>query len=226
MALTRTRQQIREEARSLADLPEADSLVLDTTLNTWIDRYHKDLYELLWGTAGRHYFLKDGTLTGTGPTLDLPADFLDLEGIYYTDTRGQAVQALPPDYYPFADEVTEAVSFRMRYVPTPTMMTSDSDTLDTIVGWDDFIVYNLTADLLAVEQNENLRWTTKAEEAKARIIALAGNRKAGPVLRKGWRHIGLRSSQYDVHRFRAPQDEFYYQLKNGNQITFYRVGKS
>lgn len=195
MTDTLTLLELRTRVRQRADM-ENSSFVSDSELNGYINESYKELYDLLI-ESGEDYFITSTTFTITsGNTQALPATFYKLKGVDdLTDPNSPAtVGDLPfaernmynepffevlPQYgsnvryrvmgsnlafYP----ITRAQkTYRLWYVPTVTIMTSDSDTCDGIQGWNEYVVVDAAIKCRIKEESS----TTELNQAKVRLVS-------------------------------------------------------
>lgn len=179
MALTQTLLQIRNNVRKLADVEGTTALLRhpDADLNDYINRGIAAFYRLLSLTVADQRFTATSTLTTSSGTANysLAADFDSLISIDVTANGVKSwIVAYEMNERPaLTDPATSYTgipfTYRLRgsniellptpggtytvtlwYVPATSQLVSDSDTVDTIVRLDDYIIA-YAARLIAVK---------------------------------------------------------------------------
>lgn len=115
-----------------------------------------------------------------------------LGGAQYAGTATE-----PYPYLELLPAPTENVAIRLIYLPISSVATDDespgSETIDGINGYEEFIVCDVAARILAIEESDTSYWVGRREQIRARIAGLAGARDAGHperiVDRRGQRAI-------------------------------------
>lgn len=89
----------------------------------------------------------------------------------------------PYPYLELLPAPTENVALRLIYLPISSVATDDEspgdETIDGINGYEEFIVCDVTARILAIEESDTSYWIGRREQIRARIAGLAGARDAG-----------------------------------------------
>jgi hypothetical protein len=159
-----TLAQFITRARQLGDYAEDDGVFTDAVMTPWVNEALGDYCAIL----DKHhagYRDKSGTVStiANTATVALPADFLKLRAIdlSYGGKWGDLDRWTPETARSFTSTGTpvaylrvganlelfptpDAVySIRLRYVPTPTVLTSGSDSIDVPAGWEGFIVQSI-----------------------------------------------------------------------------------
>ena len=70
----------------------------------------------------------------------------------------------------FLPTPSEATSIRIGYIPSPTELATDSDTLACLPGWDRWIVHDVTAIVLAAEESDAGTWIALRDQVWSREI--------------------------------------------------------
>jgi len=70
-------------------------------------------------------------------------------------------------------------SYRIWYVPSATVLTSDSSTLDGINGWEEYVVVDAARKCLDKEESDTRALVVEKEALRQRIIAASARRDAG-----------------------------------------------
>ena len=192
MALTQTREQVRDNVRRLTDTRGANALLRhpNADLNEYINRGYAALYRKLTMMVPDQRFLASDTITTSdGVSVEsLPADFDHLISIdllangrltwltsYEMPERPALADpmstgfGIPMTYRLRGSNIellpvpTAAYDITLWYVPTVTQFASDGATFDTIVRLDDYVI---SYACLAVEVR-NKNWAAVAEHRTA-----------------------------------------------------------
>ena len=207
MANTFTLAQLKTRARERSDM-ENSTFISDSELLSYINASHAELYDILVSKFEDYYTIKTTTTVATGAsTITLPSDFYKLRGVdFQLDTNtwvavgkfnfiernvlnrsivrrgagfretqyrviGGEIQIEPED--------SAHGEYRIWYTPLPTLLSADTDTVDGINGWEEYIVIDAAIKMLAKEESS----TTHLEREKAamleRIETMAANRDSG-----------------------------------------------
>ncbi len=208
MALTRTLAQLRTAAKSRCDM-ENSSLVADSEWLRFINLGYAELYDKLVRARGFDYYGTTGTVNtvaGTA-TVALPTTMYKLWGVsasiggsdtplrrmeiserddFGGSTANSSWQSGSPPWYmvrgaslllrPVPDGVYTVTFW---YVPHITALSADSDTVDGVNGWEEYI--EITAAIQAVIKEEGDAAPLLNERARmdARIDAMASDRDEG-----------------------------------------------
>lgn len=62
------------------------------------------------------------------------------------------------------------------YIPAPTKLVADTDTLDGQAGWEDFILYSVAVDIKNIQNEDSSAFKRSAMEEEARITKMAATR--------------------------------------------------
>jgi hypothetical protein len=189
--------QLRERSRQRADLQNND-FIEDTELNAYINSSNAELHELLVGAYGTDYKLESHTFTSTvgEDEYDLPADFFELRGIdmyvggewhnvhrFNFNERNRSDVAeikyrLHGDKIKFSPIPDTGTQFRLWYTPTATPLTNDSDTLDDVNNWGEYIIIDAAIKMRIKEESDISALVMQKQSITARIQNIAANRDA------------------------------------------------
>lgn len=201
-----TLSTLRTRVRQQAD-QESSTFISDSELTYYINNSAAELHGLLC-TLYEDYYLSsvEFTLTSSN-TYTLPSGFFKLRGLDYSNAgswisvprfsfeernkwqeryqRGDlevwrayrlmqgAIYVLPEDDY--------AGTYRLWYLLNYTAMSSDSDTLSDLMGWDEYVVVDAAIKCLQKEESDASLLMARKAELRKRIEAEAANRDAsGP----------------------------------------------
>lgn len=153
--------------------------------NAAINLQAQRLYDRLVAAGPPEYYATDATLTTVAGTLasSLPAGFRSLVGVFAQEGSTARLREL----YPVRggtrlayDAPQGAYAVTLRYVPTYTAMSGDSDTLDAVSGWDNLVALLAARDALMAEQVPTDQVQQLIAEEEARVSQMAPRRGGGP----------------------------------------------
>ncbi len=197
--MTTTLLQMRTRIRQRADM-EHTEFVTDDELDQLINTEYKELYGLLV----RHSLQRTetvGTITADGSTdYDLPADFYSLISVFRVE--GNARVRLPRHGERFRPGPVSgpATSYRVvnftlelypqpasgtyeyLYIPVPTDLEVDADTLDGVLGWEELVV--LGAAIKCLDKEEAT--TDHLERQKNTLIKRIQDEAAAVEFTENW----------------------------------------
>lgn len=205
---TITLANLRTRARDRANM-ENSTFVSDSIFNTYINYAISDLRDIITSKVGEDYFATSSfsTLTTNQETLALPADFYKLlwievleYGTKYTRLNrfevNEQPNGLPYSYNSFlkyrlrADNVwfqpisaTGGKTVRIWYVPLPTALSSDLDTLNGYNGWDEYVVLLAARKAVVKEEQDTSGIDAEIIALNQRIEAMAPNRDQAQPMR-------------------------------------------
>ncbi len=208
MARNVTLLSLRTQAKQRADMVNS-SFVSDSEWNSYINASATELYDILVSAYADYYVSTGSLsiLNGTD-TYSLPTDFYKLLGVdLVIDANGNAVTLKPYNlqqrnaflFTPtwntvglaylryhmqgqsikFVPMPTTAQTVRILYVPALATLSGDSDTLDGVDGWEEFIV--IDSAIKAKQKQEDDVGTLQGQKGAIirRITEMAANRDAG-----------------------------------------------
>jgi hypothetical protein len=94
-----------------------------------------------------------------------------LDPIFYRIGERGSSNARMIDFLP---SPTASHTINIYYIPTAPQLVNDDDTFDAVNGWEDYIVWDVVAALLAKEESDMSYAIGKRESIKRRIESLAG----------------------------------------------------
>lgn len=101
---------------------------------------------------------------------NVPTNFLGITGLRYR---------LEGNYLEFIPQPASNQTVRLRYIPRPTVLLSDSDILDGISGWDEYVIVDSAIKALQKEESDVSVLMAQKMALLKRIEAAASNRDAG-----------------------------------------------
>lgn len=202
MARSKTRLQIRSNARQLAD-QENSTFITDSQANYWIDQALAGLWEMLVDADPDRYITSPYALATTPGTYvyALPADCYKVRALWHvrgTNDRDR-VEPIPlaeapkymtrhttsifgnERYYLRGDNVVfvsdpAGEDYELLYIPAPRLLASDVDTFDGIAGWENWIEYTVAMQMMDKEEADSSALFREREKIEARIKKSASNR--------------------------------------------------
>ena len=198
---------IRTNAKAFADM-EKSKLVSDTLWLNFINKGYKRLYDLLVSKF-EDYYVGDPTaftVVSGASSYSLPADFYKLRGVDRDIGGGEYVEIFP---FNFVDRNRKRLATRFRsietrvryrivgnkliftpadlapgsyqlwYVPRATDLTQDSDTVDGVNGWEEYIELDAAIKALIKEESDPSALMAERAKIEERIETMAANRDVG-----------------------------------------------
>lgn len=203
MASNKTLSEIRTRVRQRADMEASTDFMPDSEINTYINSAYKELYAML-DQHGMMHTETLQTITADGSTYyALPSDYYATLGVW----KDEGNYSRPLKVYGFKDRpftgpsVTgEAYAYRVTneyielyprpssgtyyhsYHPVVTELSSDSDTLNGVNGWEEFVVIDAAIKCLMKEESDTRALMMERERIVARIEMEAEQRNMGESL--------------------------------------------
>lgn len=212
MARTATLLELRTQARQRADMVNSQ-FVSDAELTSYINASYTELYDLLIAQYEDYHATSSNIsiVAGTN-TYSLPSDFYKLLGVdLVVDAQGNAVTLKPfvfaernayvftptwnmvglaylryhiiDDSIRFMPVPTTTQTVKLWYVPALTKLSGDSDTVDGVSGWEEYIVVDAVIKMLQKEESDAQTFMLQKEQLKKRIEKMAANRDPGSPMR-------------------------------------------
>jgi hypothetical protein len=163
---------------------ENSEFVTDAEITQLINTAYKELYALLVGfSLHRAESVQSITADGSASS-DLSADFFSLIGVYRTYDEDKVPLERFPDKFRPGSRTGDATMYRIQgvdlvlypkpssgtyevlYIPVPAELSSGSDTLDGVMGWEEFVVLDASIAVLDKEGSD----TTKLEMRREKIL--------------------------------------------------------
>jgi hypothetical protein len=168
LAEVRTRALQRADMEYNSAVAGGNRYVTTTELNQLINVSYKRLYGTLV-RYGMHRAETTYAITGDGrfSTYDLPADMYAILGVYRVEDSGDSVYLGRHDHRhrPNTQRTNDASTYRVVgadiqfspypadgtyhvvYVPGPADLSADSDTIDSVLGWEEYVVIDVAIKL-------------------------------------------------------------------------------
>lgn len=206
--LTVTLSQLRTQTRQRADM-ENTQFVSDSELNDYLNASAAELNDLLIGTYEDYRLstYSISVVAGTA-SYNLPSDFYKLRGVdLVLDNVGNAVTLKPfnfgernaymftptwnvvglaylryhikDDQIMFVPVPNNASTVKLWYIPCITRMSSDSDTLDGVNGYEEYVIIDAAIKMKIKEESDISELLAQKQAMKMRIEAMAAGRDAG-----------------------------------------------
>jgi len=207
MANTVTLATLRTRARERSDMVNS-SFVSSAELLQYINASYSELYDLMVGKFEDYYTVSSTETIAQGAnTITLPTDFYKMRGLDYqldannwvlvskfnfanrnqlNRSTARSVRGVTALQYRIVGntiriepESAAPGTYRLWYTPIYTPLSAESDTVDGINGWEEYVVIDAAIKMLAKEESS----TTHLEKEKAamlqRIEVMAQSRDSG-----------------------------------------------
>lgn len=191
MARNVTLLDLRTRVRQRADA-ENDPHVTDTEIDGLINNANTAFYDDLISSAPPDYFRTSYTFSTANGTVAyaLPADFYKLRQLYVIDQTGifrplEQVDEVARHSYRAPNSVC---SMRLDYIPVPTGLVNNTDEMDGINGWDEFIVLTAAIDIKNKKEDDASALIRKRNEVQERMRKMAPRDEGAPrhVIRRNY----------------------------------------
>lgn len=206
--LTVTLSQLRTQARQRADM-ENSTFVSDAELNTYINASYAELYDLLVGVFEDYNLTSGNiAILANTSAYSLPSDFYKLRGVdLVLDALGNAVTLKPFNFQErnsymftptwnvvglsylryhiqgnqmkFVPVPNTNQTVKLWYIPAISRLSQDSDTVDGVNGFEEYIVIDAAMKMRIKEESDIQELVMQKEAMRQRIMSMAANRDAG-----------------------------------------------
>ncbi len=188
MAVTLT--VLRDRIRQRADMENATDFIPDSELNTYVNSAYKELYGmLLHHDMMRTETTQSITITGAA-SYSLPSDYFVTIGVFEViDTEHRRIPRSRVQDRPFAGVTNAGDAYEYRtandsielyphptagtyvhiYVPLITELSADSDTMNGVNGWEEFIILDAAIKCLHKEESDARHLQIEREGIRERI---------------------------------------------------------
>lgn len=200
--------ELRTQARQLADM-EDNNFVTDSELNNYINFGIAELHDILVESYGSDYYLNSSSGTTVSGTADyaLPSDFYKLRGVdiklngsdwynikpfnfnernRFEDFGSWTLMGLTNIRYRllgnnvrFTPAPDGALDYRLWYIPVATKLSADSDSLNDINQYSDFVIITAAMKMLNKEESDVSTLAAERQRIINRLEHAAQNRDAG-----------------------------------------------
>lgn len=140
------------------------------------------LYDILV-TAYENYYVADPvefTISSSTDTYPLPDDFYKLIGVDWKLANNEYITLRNFNEIERNSTITTRTiptgTVRLRYVPAPQVISSISDTIDGVSGWDALLVTDIAIAMMTAEESDTRALERKRQEQLSRIIPAAADR--------------------------------------------------
>lgn len=193
---TVTLADLKTRCRERADMVDSD-FIEDSELLSYINASYAELYDILVSKFEDYYTLDPvGFTISSGNTYNLPADFYKLRGVDLS-LNGRWI---PVPKFNFQDRNrTNRTAYKQRYriignklhisptdnangtyqlwyIPAYTLLSLDSDELDGVNGWEEYVVIDVAIKMLAKEESSTTQLEREKDAMLRRITNMAENR--------------------------------------------------
>jgi hypothetical protein len=215
-----TLTNLRTWARQLSDT-ENDDTVTDAELTALANRHYTEVYDLLIEAGPPEFYASTTTVSVTASTIAyaLAADFRALLGVYVHESSDERrpLFPMPQGARGQFKAPSQSVTVTLEYIPAAGTLSSGSDTLDGVNGWEELIVCRMARDVMVkLEKDPSIVMATAAGYEQ-RIKGRSKNRDRGQPRRitdldeasvtAPWGWTG--GTKLGCYRLRAGNIEFY-----------------
>lgn len=206
--LTVTLAQLKTQSRQRADM-ENSTFIADSELTTMINASAAELYDLLIGVYEDYNLTSQNvSIVPNTDTYSLPTDFYKLRGVdLVLDNLGNAVTMKPFNFNErnaylftptwnvvglnylryhiqgnnirFVPVPNTSQTMKLWYIPAITRLVQDSDTLDGVNGYEEYVVLDAAIKMRVKEESDVQELMIQKQAMKQRIESMAQNRDAG-----------------------------------------------
>lgn len=223
--------QLRDRIKQRTDNEYTDGFVTDGEIDALINLHYKELYELLQ-LNGLHRVETEFAIAATGAvSYALPVDLFAVFAVFrvesdgtrcYLTRHGHRTTPGPnkSDAYTYRvvgglriefNPTPATGNYVVTYIPIPPDLTDDTDTLDGVLGWEEFVVIAASLDIAtkeAVDPGMVGLLAAQLGRQRARIVTAARNaevtetqrvadvRGISPVLDPDMRHRGVYATRW------------------------------
>ena len=192
---------MRTKAIKRADVAGASARHTTSECNGYVQAAWDELHEFVAGTSEDYFstLLSFNTVSGVS-TYPLPSDYdwlrnvqvlyngwkTPLDRVEIADLgdwfNAAQVTQQPAGYVILGDNMqivptpTTVMTVEVLYVPLPTTLVNDSDTIACHSGWEEFIVWRAASTIQAIDGRDNTGAFGEAERQKKRILEAAHRR--------------------------------------------------
>lgn len=200
-----TVSSIKTQARQKADM-ENSEFVSESELLGYINSSYAKLYDLLVASHADYYITSTSETITTGNVITIPTDFYKLKGLdvqlsgdfvtvskfnfrdrnRITNGFNRAALQTNKRYRVLAGEIhilpeDDAVgTYKLWYTPRLTRLLLDTDTLDSINGWEEYIIVDVAIKMLLKEESDTSSLQIALREQEARVEAMSQTRDSEP----------------------------------------------
>ena len=206
--MTVQRSVLATRIRARADM-ENSNFVSTTQLNQWINDSYKELYDILVTTFEDYNVIDETFTISSGNTFSfssLNSTFFKLVGVDKQISGSDYASLKPYNFnnrnrnrlidryngvYPivryriigsklyFTPDDQALGNYRIWYVPAASELTQDSDTVDGVNGWEEYIVVDCAIKCLTKEESDTADLRADLAKIRKRIDDTALNRDVG-----------------------------------------------
>lgn len=204
MANTATLAQLRTRCRERADM-ENSTFISSTELLSYINASYAELYDILVGKFEDYYVTTSThTIASGANTITLPTDFYKLRGLDYkidannwitvgkfnfahrnvinrsvararVGIREVQYRLIGQDLV-IEPEDNASGDYKLWYTPVYTPLSAESDTVDGVNGWEEYIVIDVAIKMLAKEESSTTHLEKEKDSMMKRIEVMSQNR--------------------------------------------------
>ena len=194
---------LRSRCREMSDMVDSD-FVSDTELLSYINSSYAELYDILVGKFEDYHVTSSTFTISSGNSNALPTDFYKLRGldfqldsnswislkkfnfnkrnllnrsvVYNTGLANEVQYRILGNTIYLEPEDNALGNYKIWYIPTYTALVSESDTVDGVNGWEEYIVVDTAIKMLAKEESSITHLTAQKNNLLKRIETMSQNR--------------------------------------------------
>ena len=176
---------------------EKSQVLTDAEIISHIDAAYTRMYDAIVDRF-ENYFVISTDVTPSSGTATLPSDFYKLLGVDMlistppesiapftfserNNTSSSVRYLLQNASMKFIPAPGPGVQFRVWYVPAPEKITTGSQVIDGIAGWEDFVVITAAIQALIKQELDASQLKMAQQEAMIRLTRMASRRDASGV---------------------------------------------
>lgn len=205
MTATKTLLQLRTSVRQRCDMENSSDFISDSELNGYINASYAELYDILVSRFEDYYTTTTSSTVSSGSySFSVPADFYKIRGVdrlisgteYYSLSGfnfsernsynnsvtfnnfnqinvqyrliGSTIELTPQGSAPG--------TYKLWYIPTYTELSDDTDTIDGVNGWEEYVIVDACIKCLEKEESNTATFERQKMALLKRIEDMASLR--------------------------------------------------
>jgi hypothetical protein len=206
--MTITLSELRQQSRRRAD-QENSQFVSDAELNQYINNSIAELHDILCEAYGSEYYVQsvESSIVANQDDYDLPSDFYELKGVdlrvnndawltirrFMFNERNRDSDFNVWDFagvsnvryrivgnkLKFSPMPDRNATYRLWYVPVATKLEADTDTLDDMNAYSEYVIVDAAIKMMQKEESDVSILMAQKQALEKRIRDKSQNRDAG-----------------------------------------------
>ncbi len=173
MALTQTLLQLKTRVRQKTDQENSD-FITDLELTDYINSAISEFHDIIISRFEDYFVIDTDIVLSSGNKITLPIDFLKLRGLdedlgggdkralkkYNFNERNITLSPSDKKYRVVKNEIHLLPrvgvngTYTIWYIPTSTILSLDTDTLDGFNGWEEYVVIDASIRVMQKEESD------------------------------------------------------------------------